>query len=98
MGILFYYVMDGPVKRKVHKQIRKLPLAVKENLFTLLLEIENEGPVRGNWSNYGKLGKSRHHCHLKKGQPTYVVVWEVKDKQIKLVEVTYVGSHEKVPY
>jgi hypothetical protein len=46
------------MKREVHKQIRRLPLAIKENLFTLLLEIENEGPVRGNWSHYGKLGKT----------------------------------------
>ncbi len=52
----------------------------------------------GNWSNYGKLGRNRHHCHLKKGHPTYVAVWEVKGYEIKLVEVTYVGSHEKAPY
>jgi hypothetical protein len=31
--------------------------------------------------------------HLKKGHPTYVAVWEVKDYEIKLVEVTYVGEH-----
>ncbi len=85
-------------KKKVSKQVGKLPLAVKENLFTLLLDIERNGPIRGNWPNYGKLGKNRHHCHLKKGQPTYVAVWEVKNNQIKLVEVTYVGSHEKAPY
>ncbi len=86
------------VKKKVQKQIMKLAPAVKENLFTLLLEIEKEGPIRGNWSNYGKLGDNKHHCHLKKGQPTYVAVWEVKDKQIKIVEVTFVGSHERAPY
>jgi hypothetical protein len=27
-----------------------------------------------------------------------VAVWEVHDKTIKLVEVTYVGTHEKAPY
>jgi len=86
------------LKRKVQNQIKKLPKGVKESLFTLLLEIEKEGPARGNWLNYGKLGKTKHHCHLKRGKPTYVAVWEVKDKQIKLVEVTYVGSHEKSPY
>ena len=86
------------VKRKVKKQIRKLSVSIKETLFTLLLEIEKEGPVRGNWPNYGRLKNNRHHCHLKKGQPTYVAVWEVKEKQSKLVEVTYVGSHEKAPY
>lgn len=54
--------------------------------------------MRGNWPNYSKLGKNRHHCHLKKGHPTDVAVWEVKDDQIKPVEVTHVGSHEKARY
>jgi hypothetical protein len=85
-------------QKKVRKQVKKLPLGVKENLFALLLDIEIGGPVRGNWPNYGKLGRNRHHCHLKKGHPTYVAVWEVKEYQIKLVELTYVGSHEKAPY
>jgi len=85
-------------QKKVWKQVRKLPLSVKKNLFALLLDIEIDGPVRGNWPNYGKLGRNRHHCHLKKGHPTYVAVWEVKEYQIKLVELTYVGSHEKAPY
>ncbi len=85
-------------KKTVKKQIKKLPIAVKESLFALLLEIEKQGPMRGNWPNYGKLAKDRHHCHLKKGHPTYVAVWEIKDNQIKLVEVIYVGSHEKAPY
>jgi len=85
-------------QKKIRKQVKKLPLGVKENLFALLLDIEIDGPVRGNWPNYGKLGRNRHHCHLKKGHPTYVAVWEVKEYQIKLVELTYVGSHEKAPY
>lgn len=85
-------------KKSAKKQINKLPIAVKESLFALLLEIEKQGPVRGNWPNYGKLGKNRYHCHLKKGHPAYVAVWEIKDNQIKLVEVIYVGIHEKAPY
>ena len=28
---------------------------------------------------------------------TYVAVWEVIDKEIRLVEVSYVGTHEKAP-
>jgi hypothetical protein len=27
-----------------------------------------------------------------------VAVWEVIDKEIRLVEVSYVGTHEKAPY
>jgi len=71
---------------------------IREILFAFLSELEHEGPVRGNWPNYGKLTKIRHHCHLKKGKPTFVVVWEVKDTESKLIEVTYVGTHEKAPY
>lgn len=67
-------------------------------MFALIGDIEKGGPVRGDWPNYGKLTGNRHHCHIKKGQPTYVVVWEVQDKTIKLVEVIYVGTHEKAPY
>lgn len=40
----------------------------------------------------------RHHCHIKKGRPCYVAIWEERDRSIKLVEVTYVGTHEKAPY
>ncbi len=84
--------------KKVAKAITKLPVSVRQSLFVLLGEIEFNGPVRGNWKNYSKLGTTRHHCHLKKGQPTYVAVWEVTDQEIKLIEVIYVGSHEKAPY
>jgi mRNA-degrading endonuclease RelE of RelBE toxin-antitoxin system len=84
--------------RITEKQNAKLSKPVRQILFALMNDIENDGPVRGDWPNYGKLASGRHHCHLKKGNPTYVAVWEVRDKKIKLVEVTYVGTHEKAPY
>jgi hypothetical protein len=62
----------------------------------LLSDIEAGGPVRGNWPNYSRLGPRRHHCHLKKGRPTYVAVWE--EIGTRLVEVTYAGTQEKAPY
>lgn len=86
------------VKKQALKQIQNLPERIKRTLFTLMLEIEISGPVRGNWPSYSALGKDRHHCHLKKGHPCYVAVWEVTVREIKLVEVTYVGTHEKAPY
>jgi hypothetical protein len=61
-------------------------------------EIEVAGPVRGNWTNYGKLGSGLHHCHLKKGRPTYVAVWEETESSARIVEVVYAGTHEKAPY
>jgi hypothetical protein len=84
--------------RITEKQNAKLSKPVRQILFALMNDIEVDGPVRGDWPNYGKLASGRHHCHLKKGNPTYVAVWEVRDKKIKLVEVTYVGTHEKAPY
>ncbi len=86
------------LNKKAIKQKSKLPEDVKKSLVFLLKDLEQYGPVRGDWPNYGKLNQNRHHCHLKKGQPTYVAVWEVLDSKIRLLEVTYVGTHEKAPY
>jgi len=47
---------------------------------------------------YSKPGAGRRHCHLKKGKPTYVALWEEDRGEVRLVEVTYVGTHEDAPY
>ena len=86
------------VHRRVQRQVAALPLRVQRSLVALIREIEARGPVRGNWPNYSTLGSGQHHCHLKKGRPTYVAVWEVADRAQRLVEVTYVGTHENAPY
>ncbi|RUQ94603.1 type II toxin-antitoxin system RelE family toxin [Legionella septentrionalis] len=90
------------ITSKAAKQVNKLPKSVKATLLLLLRDIERNGPATGSgWKNYGKfkgmIGDKRH-CHLTKGKPTYVCCWEVVDKQIKLIEVYYVGTHEKAPY
>jgi hypothetical protein len=59
--------------------------------------IRSDGPVRGDWPNYSKLSANKHHCHLKKGQPTYVAVWQ-ESKTTITVEVIYAGTHENAPY
>ena len=84
--------------KKAAKQYQKIPDTVRDEIDALVLEIQVAGPVRGNWKNYSKLGASTHHCHLKSGHPTYVACWEVADKQVRIVEVYYVGTHEKAPY
>ncbi|THB71369.1 MAG: cytotoxic translational repressor of toxin-antitoxin stability system [Desulfovibrio sp.] len=86
------------VSTRAHKGLRKLPKAVRNALALLMADIADTGPVRGDWPNYGKLGGRRHHCHLRKGRPTYVAVWEEAAGNIRLVEVNYVGTHEKAPY
>ena len=86
------------ISRGAVKQKTKLSKPVRQILYALIHDIESAGPVRGDWPNYGKLSDGKHHCHLKKGNPTYVAVWVEIDKKAKLVEVTYVGTHEKAPY
>jgi len=78
--------------------IRRLPKRIQDLLELLVRELEEEGPVRGTWPNYGKLSRTRHHCHLKKGHPTYVAVWDVHNNQLHVIEVIYVGTHENAPY
>jgi len=78
---------------------KRLPKVVAAAMELLNAEIELCGPVRGNWQNYSKLPNNCHHCHIKKGKPTYVAVWkELGKNKIKLVEIIYVGTHEKAPY
>ena len=86
------------ISSKARKNRLKLPQAIEAAFKTLLIELELNGPTRNNWENYSKLGKYTHHCHIKKGHPTYVAVWRVEKGQIKIIEVTYVGTHEKAPY
>jgi mRNA-degrading endonuclease RelE of RelBE toxin-antitoxin system len=86
------------IMRRALKQVDRLPVKIRESLADLIRDMEFHGPVRENWPNYSKLSENRHHCHIKKGNPTYVTIWEVTDKGIKLIEVTYAGTHEKAPY
>jgi mRNA-degrading endonuclease RelE of RelBE toxin-antitoxin system len=97
---MVYYKMTWTVEftGKAKKQADKLPGRIREVLFLLVQEIGTTGPVRGNWPNYSKLSDDRHHCHLKKGKPCYVVIWRVDKDKIRFIEVTYAGTHEKAPY
>jgi len=87
-------------KKLVIKNLKKIPAKVKETFFILKRELEILGPYRTNWPNYGALKgiKNTYHCHIKKGKPTYVAVWCVENNEINIMEVTYVGTHEKAPY
>lgn len=87
-------------KKRVAKQIAKLPKHVANATRALVYEIEVLGPIRRNWKNFSKLKgtENLYHCHIKRGNPTYVACWKVTDKKIKIIEVYYVGTHEKAPY
>jgi len=83
---------------KAKKQVIKLPVAIQDAILALAMDMESGGPIRGDWPNFSKLGRDECHCHLKKGKPTYVACWRLIDKKKKLIEVYYVGTHEKAPY
>jgi len=91
---------DVKFTSKAKKQSKALPIEVQERLFALVLEIKKLGPTRTGWPNYGRIKSKKdcHHCHLKKGRPTYVAIWKIVDKKSKLVEVRYVGTHENADY
>lgn len=88
--------------RWVDKKANHLNETILLRLRFLFMDLANKGPTATDWPNYGKLhgkkGKDKRHCHLKKGKPTYVCCWEVIDKKRKIIEVYYVGTHEKAPY
>lgn len=87
---------------RAYKHVEQLSEKVSFVLQVLVDNLQTYGPAPGkNWPNYGKLhGKKiedKRHCHLIKGNPTYVCCWQVYKKQ-KYIEVYYVGTHEKAPY
>jgi mRNA-degrading endonuclease RelE of RelBE toxin-antitoxin system len=82
----------------VRKNLKRLPKGIAEIFQLLLAEMKLSGPVRAGWPHYGKLRQDCHHCHLQRGRPTYVAVWRVLSQEDKMIEVTYVGSHEKARY
>ncbi len=83
------------VSKKAAKKSKKLPKSVQQLFEALLLDLIKLGPIQHEWPNYSKLTQGCFHCHL---NYSFVAVWEVTDKQIKLLEVTYVGSREDAPY
>lgn len=88
-------------KKALKPNSKVLSVDARDAFDALHLDLEEDGPVQKNWPNYSKLkgqGKENHHCHLLKRRPTYVACWEVVDKKSKVLEVYYVGTHEKAPY
>ena len=91
---------DVRFRGKVVKQMRKLPESLQMAVRFLVKDLQLNGPLARNWPNFGKLQGPTdcYHCHLKKGRPTYVAVWQVLDQELQLIEVRYVGTHEGADY
>lgn len=75
--------------------MRKLPQNVQDAFESFLVDLQDDGPVRGDWPNYSRLSEKSHHCHL---TYRFVAVWSEEEKQLILIEVKYVGSRENAPY
>ena len=93
-------IWDIRLTAKARRNLSKIPLGVREALQMLLADLEYSGPIKSNWPHYGKISgwKDCYHCHLQKGRPTYVAVWQVVRQTEKLIEVKYIGTHEKARY
>jgi hypothetical protein len=89
------------MSNRARKGKNSLPQEILFHFMALFMELIQLGPARTTWPHYGKLQsqkKEAHHCHLNKGKPTYVVIWNVLSKQERTMEISYVGTHENAPY
>lgn len=89
--------------REAGKQYNKLKRSgsrpsINDVIDLLVLDLQKSGPQLPSWPHFGPLGKEQFHCHLRRGKPTYVACWRIINKQLKQIEVYYVGSHEGAPY
>ena len=78
----------------------KLPADIRERVYALKFDMEYKGPEQTNWRNYSLIvgGKDVHHYHLNSGRPRYVVVWKVLNREVRIIEIRYAGSHGSVDY
>lgn len=83
------------VSKKAAKRAKKVPRKVQILFQTLLVDLATVGPIQHEWPNYSKLEEMKYHCHL---DYNYVVVWVEENRELKIIEVTYVGSRENAPY
>jgi len=83
------------IKRKVLKNLEKLPSNVVDRFYVLVRRLETEGATGGSiFQNYSKLSGNEYHCHL---AHHYVACWR-HEKRTITIEVYYVGSRENAPY
>lgn len=86
--------------RKAQKQRDGLPEQILDRFYYLQRELTIRGPYLSDWPHYGKLvgSKDHYHCHLNRGHPTYVVVWQVVDNTVRVLGIKFIGTHEEVDY
>ena len=90
-------VYNVKIKKKVLKNIRKMPKTRQLDFFDLIRDLRLNGPIQKGWPNFSSLdaGKTRFHCHL---DYRWVACWSVVSESTLEIEVFYAGSREKAPY
>ena len=85
-------------RKRVTKDVGKLPKKVQGIVDLLLKDLEERGPIQREWPSFQKTRgvEGIFHCHLNKNRPVYVASWKIIDD--KTLEVIYVGSHEGADY
>ena len=81
-------------KRKIEKQIAKMPEKMQNKFYELVSDIRKTGPLQKDWANFSDLGKDLYHYHI---GYSWIACWTAKKNEI-IVEVYYVGSREQAPY
>jgi len=82
------------VRRRVLRQIERVPQSVRRRLAILLEQLGEKGPLQPGWANYGKLSPNKYHCHLTRD---WVACWYWQKGTIE-IEVYYVGSRQDAHY
>jgi len=82
------------LKKKVQKNLEKMPVSIQDTFFQLVDDLERFGPVQTEWPNYSKLSQDEYHCHLSR---KWVACWR-NEKNTIIIEVYYAGSRENAPY
>jgi len=82
------------LKKRVQKNLEKMPVSIQDTFFQLVDDLERFGPVQTEWPNYSKLSQDEYHCHLSR---KWVACWR-NEKNTIIIEVYYAGSRENAPY
>lgn len=81
-------------RRKVEKQVGRIPRREQALFANLVEDLMRKGPIRTEWPNFSKLARREYHCHL---SYSWVVCWRVEPETME-IEVYYAGSRENAPY
>jgi hypothetical protein len=81
-------------RRRVEKQVGKMPRREQVLFANLVADLIRKGPIRTEWRNFSKLSDREYHCHL---SWSWVACWRVENGEME-IEVYYAGSREKAPY